>query len=294
MQYDSVVFEQGYGMADLEAQRAVKHDTRFYLASVSKQFTAMAVLLLHEDGLIEFDDPIVRTFPEAPDSWNGITVHHLLTHQSGIPEYLEHPEVAGGTNQDVLEFAVRSGPEFTPGDRYRYSNTGYVLLAILVERISEMPFEAFVHERLFTPLGMNHSVVADESRPIVPKRAVGYWPNGELHDYPLRTMGDGGIFSSLNDLEKWIMALADSQPVSAELLDLAFTSHEGRGYGYGWFISEFEGRKRIGHGGELVGYATRLTLIPEAHLAVIVLSNGTFRDEVRELVERVLSFYLRN
>lgn len=289
---DSVALERYFGIADLETKLAVGPNTRFYLASVTKQITAMAVMLLHEDGLIEFDDRISGYFPEAPETWSGITVHHLLTHQSGIAEYLELPKVAGWSNQDVLDLVVERAPQFTPGQEYRYSNSGYVLLALLVERVSKIPFQEFVHERIFVPLGMRQSVVFDESGPVVPSRAVGYWPDGRLHDYPLRSMGDGGIYSSLNDLQTWVVAVSDSGPVSSETLRLAFKPHRGRGYGYGWFVDKFKGRKRLYHAGALVGYATHVSMIPEEGLAVIVLSNGTFRDEVPDLVERILCFYL--
>ena len=294
MRNGSVVFEKGYGMADLEAPLPVGRDSRFYLASVSKQITSMAVMLLYEDGLIAFDDEIIEVLPEAPESWSPITIHHLLTHQSGIGEYLELPATSNWTNDDVLAHAVEQDLEFTPGERYEYSNTGYVLLAVLVERISGLPFETYVHERIFAPLGMSQSVVADPSRPAVPMRAVGYWPNGGLHDYPLRTMGDGGIFSSLNDMEIWMSGLGSSGLVSQETLGLAFTSHEGHGYGYGWVVGELEGMKHLYHAGALVGYAARVSVIPSEQLALVVLSNGTFRDEVPDLAARILYFYLAN
>lgn len=293
MRSGGVVFEKGYGMADLAAPLPVGRDTRFYLASVAKQITSMAVMLLYEEGLVEFDDEIISVFPEGPESWNPITLHHLLTHQSGIAEYLELPATAYWTNEDVLAHAVEQDLEFTPGERYEYSNTGYVLLAMLVERISGLPFQTFVQERIFTPLDMNQSVVADPSRPTIPLRAVGYWPDGDLHDYPLLTMGDGGIFSSLSDMEIWIAGLRSSELVAPETLDLAFTSHEGRGYGYGWFVGHSNGMKRLDHAGALVGYATYVSMIPDADLALVVLSNGTFRDQVPELAARILYFYLR-
>lgn len=289
---DSVLFEEGYGLADIGAGLAVDRATRFYLASVSKQITATAVLLLHENGSLSLDDRVVDTFPEAPVSWSEIAVHHLLTHQSGLTEYLELPERAGWTNQDVLDFAVQTDPEFAPGTRFRYSNTGYVVLAVLVERIAGVPFQTFVRTRIFEPLGMDQSVVADPSRPPIPLRALGYWSDGQLHDYPLMTMGDGGIFASLRDMEVWAMAELDAELLSPETLALAFTSHEDRGYGYGWFVDRYERRKRVYHSGALVGYAARIALIPEEDLAVVVLSNGTFREEVPELADRVLSFYL--
>ncbi len=294
LQRGEVVLESCFGRADLRDSSAVGPDTCFYLASVSKPFTAMAVMLLVQDGRIELEDPVTGHFPEAPASWSGITVHHLLTHQSGLREYLELPAVVGWTNQDVLDFAVGTAPEFPPGHRYAYSNTGYVLLAMLVERVSGTPFDVFVRNRIFAPLGMQRSVVYGESRPVVPDRAVGYLPDGALHDYPLRTMGDGGFFCSLRDMETWVLALGDSRMLSAEALELVFTSHAELGYGYGWFVGELRGRRRLHHAGALVGYATHVTWIPEEQLAVIVLSNGTFRDEVPELAYRVLSFCLRD
>ncbi len=291
MHHGKVVFEKGYGMADIEAGLTVERDARFYLSSVSKQITSMAVMLLYEEGLLDFDDRIVNTFPEAPQFWSAITIHHLLTHQSGLVEYIELPGLANWTNQDVLDFAVEVAPEFAAGTRFKYSNTGYVLLAMLVERVSGLPFETFVHEKIFTPLGLNQSVVADPSRPFIPSRAVGYWPNGNLHDYNLRTMGDGGIFSSLNDMEIWIMGLFSSDLLRPETLDLAFASYDKRGYGYGWEVDKINRKKRVYHAGALVGYASHVSLIPKDKFAVVVLSNGTFRDEVSQLARKILFFY---
>ena len=294
MHHGNVIFEKGYGMADIGAHVNVGRDTRFYLASVSKQITSMAVLLLYEDGLIDLEDKIVSTFPEAPETWNQITIHHLLTHQSGIVEYLKLPDKANWTNQDVFNVVINYDPEFAPGDKYKYSNTGYLLLAMLVERISGLPFETFVYEKIFSRLGMSQSMVADPSKPVIPLRAVGYWPDGNLHDYPLLTMGDGGIFSSLNDMEIWLRSLLNSELLLPETLDLAFTSYNGRGYGYGWNVGKIKGRKRLYHAGALVGYAAHVSLISEEELAVVVLSNGTFREEVPELAEKILFFYLQN
>jgi CubicO group peptidase (beta-lactamase class C family) len=291
------ILERAYGLASLETGSPATTDTRFYLASVSKQFTAMAVMILKERGQLEFDDPIRDIFPEGPAEWDGITIHHLLTHQSGIIDYFagldyDFPALNGFTNQDVLDFVVTQNLEFTPGSQYKYSNSGYVLLALLVERVSALPFHTFVRENIFAPLGMDQSVVYDESRPEVPRRAIGYTHDGQLNDYFLLTMGDGGIFSTTEDLMLWDQALYTERLVSPGTLARAFTSYNKRGYGYGWLVRTRQGSQYLLHAGGLAGYASFIGRLPDESFTLVILSSGSYFEEISYFIRRILDLYL--
>ncbi len=288
------LFKKSYGMADIEKQLPVHSGTPFYLASVSKQFTAMCIMILEERGLLDYDDQLKTHIPEIPNHWDAITIHHLLTHQSGIFDYLNDLELyaEGITNTQMLDALIQHGElEFTPGAKYEYSNSGYLILAIIVDRVSGQPFQAFLRENIFEPLGMNNSLGYDESRPDLPNRAIGYLNNGKPHDYDILTMGDGGMFSTIDDLYKWDQSLYTDQLVNSATLELAFTSHESKGYGYGWDIRSQYGSERHAHGGAFNGFRTQITRFPEKQFSVIILSNGTY-EWVGDLHDEIIRVYL--
>lgn len=290
----TVTLKKGYGLANIERQLPVKPDTPFYLASVSKQFTAMAIMILEEHGMLAYEDKLEAYFPEIPDGWNSITIHHLLTHQSGIPDYLSDLGLSneGITNNQVLDILVKRGDlEFSPGTKYDYSNSGYAILAILVGRVSGQPFHIFVKENIFDPLGMTKSLVYDESQPDMPDRAIGYTSNGNLNDYKLLTMGDGGMFSTIEDLRKWDQSLYTEEIIRRETLTRAYTSYVSEGYGYGWFIDEYRGLAHYSHGGGLVGYRTHISRFPSAKLTIVILSNGTYQW-IWDLNAEIIRYYL--
>ena len=221
---DGVVFEKVYGTANLEAELPVASDTPFELASASKQFNATAVMILYEDGLVHPDDLVADYFPEAPPEWRqlGMTVHHPLTHQSGIHNLNSWD--SGWSNLQTLAYAIYTPLDFTPGARYTYSNTGYVLLALLVERVSGQTFEDFLQEQIFQPLAMAQSSVPRAQPPDIPGRARSC-REGELFELPLLTVGSRGQYSSLDDLETWELALRNPTVVSAETQELMFTGY---------------------------------------------------------------------
>src|SRR5262245_52760424 len=217
------VYSKCYGLADLETERPITADTSFYLASICKQFTAMAIMLLAEQGKLGFDDRLLAYFPRFP-SWGAeITLRHILHHTSGLPAYflLFKPhngdelivarDMIGVTNEAVLERVMDlAGPEFPVGAQYAYSSTGYTLLALIVAIVSGQSFADFLKANVFGPLGMKHTIVYDASRPVRHQLAQGYWEEKgqfERWDYPLLTTGDGGLFSTLDDLFLWDQAL---------------------------------------------------------------------------------------
>jgi CubicO group peptidase (beta-lactamase class C family) len=233
--HDEIVYRKSYGLADLETQRPINADTSFYLGSISKPFTAMAIILMAEDGRLSYDDRLSAFFPQLP-AWSAeILVRHLLHHTSGLTDYLPFfkgdefvaRDMNGITNETVLDRATNlAGPEFPVGIRFAYSGMGYVLLAMIVATVSGQSSAEFLKARIFDPLGMKHTVAYDQSRPARHRLAHGYLQEKdrfERRDYPMLTVGDGGLFSTLDDLFLWDQALNTERLVPKGALEQAFT-----------------------------------------------------------------------
>ncbi len=294
------IYEKAWGQADLRDGRALDVDSAFYLASVSKQFAAMAAMLLVEQGKLRYDTKLSELFPEFPDYAAEVTVHHLLTHTSGVPDHFrvlgEVPDDL--TNEQVLE-ALVAVPEldFEPGSRYSYSNGGYVLLSMIAARASGRPYHQFMAEEVFEPLGMDRTLVYDASKPKIENRAAGFTPAGELDDYRILTTGAGGMYSTVGDLSIWDDALYSGRLVESETLERAFSvtalsDGEQSDYGYGWRILETDGRKVVAHTGGLGGYRTFIGRDLERRNTVILLTNmgdtmnfGQLRDAITAILE---------
>jgi CubicO group peptidase (beta-lactamase class C family) len=270
---------------------------------VSKQFAAMAIMLLEEDGKLSYDDSIGKYVPEL-QAYEGVTIRHLLLHTGGLPDYYDVIDTSAGmpTNQDAAVLLGKMAKaDFSPGERYEYSNAGYDMLGPIVEAASGMPFSQFVQQRIFAPLGMDGSRVHDHRLPVIPNRARGYEPaeSGFVlnNDDPLNAIvGSGSIFSTLNDLFRWDQALYTEELVSAATLELAFTSGvnnngESLDYGFGWRTDEYAGHKRLRHGGSWVGFRSHIARIPELRFTVILLSNrADFEPE--GYVDTITDLYL--
>jgi CubicO group peptidase (beta-lactamase class C family) len=277
------IFRRAYGLSDLEARVAATTATNYRLASLTKQFTAAAILLLAEAGRLSIDDPVRQWLPTLPDTADAIVIRHLLTHTSGLIDYEDLiPE--GWTAQlrdaDVLDLLeAEPGGYFPPGSGYRYSNSGYSLLALIVGRASGEDFASFLRERIFQPLGMQNTVAFESGISVVPHRAFGY--SGSEHswtrtdqDLTSATLGDGGIYSSVDDLAKWEAALCGDGLLRPESLRLAFqpatqTDDTAVQYGFGWRIT---GESRW-HSGETIGFRNVIVRFLEQRLTVIVLTN---------------------
>jgi CubicO group peptidase (beta-lactamase class C family) len=277
------VVRASYGLADLETGTPATPSTNYRLASVTKQFTAAAILLLAEDGRLNLGDHVSDWLPSLPPATEQVTIHHLLTHTSGLIDYEDViPENLNAqlNDADVLRLLeTQERTYFRPGEGYRYSNSGYALLSLIVQQASGKSFGTFLRERIFQPLGMDDTVVFQDGVSTVRRRAFGYtheagrW-NRTDQDQTSAVLGDGGIYSSIDDLAKWDAALYDSCLLQPSSLRAAFTpaTHTDDPeveYGYGWRITG----ETLWHSGESVGFRNVIVRYPKRHLTVVVLTN---------------------
>jgi len=288
-----VAVRRAYGMADLERRVAATPETDYRLASVSKQFTAMAVMLLVKDGKVRYDQAVREFLPELPAAARAATVRHLLNHTSGLWDYedlISDSRTAQLDGRDVLALLASKDSLFFPaGTRYRYSNSGYVLLGTIVERVSGMAFPDFLQARIFQPLGMSASVAHVEGSDTVPRRAYGYSPRGGTfvptdQSVTSATLGDGGIYTNVDDMVRWDRALyGDTALVDAapQLPGGADTE-----YAFGWFVDRYRGEKRWRHTGETSGFRNAIQRFPRRRLTIIVLTNRS-SGEPGAVVERI-------
>lgn len=301
-----VLFEGGFGLADLESRTPITPQSSFRLASVSKQFTAMAIMILAERGQIAFDDKVVKYLPELERFGDEITLRHLLTHTGGLPDYYDAlTEQAGGsmpTTEGAMEFLAGWGePLFPAGERYEYSNPGYEALAVVVERVSGQTFGAFLRENVFEPLGMANTVVFENLETEVVHRAFGYSKGEESFvlndDHVLNIIiGSGGIYSTVEDLYLWDQALSTEKLVRRATLEEAWTparlnNGEQYPYGFGWRLGPYGALgRRVAHAGGWVGFSTFIARYPERRFSVILLSNlDDFEGE--RFVNRIVDIY---
>jgi CubicO group peptidase (beta-lactamase class C family) len=308
------VFERAYGVRELRTRRPIDTRTRFRLASVTKQMTAAAIMLLVRDGRLRYDDPLPRALPGFPAYGNGITIRHLLTHTSGLPDYeqlMEDAEKQKGPiwtperqirDDEVLALLERETHGlFAPGASWAYSNSGYVVLGLVAARTAGKPFGDLLRERIFAPLGMTRTLAYEKGKNEVPDRAYGHTkePAGFREtdqSATSATLGDGGVYSCLEDLAKWDEALRTNTLLSAAEMAPALTPvrladgseplwpageqggdnlFPGRpvAYGFGWFLDPWQGHKRAWHHGETMGFRSIVERFPADGVSVIVLAN---------------------
>ena len=294
-----VVVRRTYGMADLERGVAATPETDYRLASVSKQFTAMAVMLLVADGKLRYDQPISDILPELPRATRGITVRHLLNHTSGLWDYedlIPEERTTQLDDRDVLAMLSSQDSLYFPaGTQYRYSNSGYVLLGLIVARASGIPFPEFLRTRIFAPLGMSASVAHVEGADTVPRRAFGYSPRGggfvpTDQSLTSATLGDGGIYTNVDDMARWDAALYAERTrlVDAATLGLATTPPQLPGgavteYGFGWFVIKL-GRNATWS--SLSGFRNAIQRYPDRRLTIVILTNRS-SGEPAAIAERI-------
>ena len=304
------VFQRGYGVRDLRTFRKIDSRTNFRLASCTKQFTAMATMLLAHDGKLRYDMRLTDIFPDFPDYGRAITVRHLLTHTSGLPDY---EDLMGDTwtashqiqDEEVLRLLKHAAPKFASGTSWAYSNSGYVLLGLIVARISGAPFPQFLHDRIFQPLHMTGSVAYVKGKNTVPNRAFGHTKeNGRFIESDQSgtsaTLGDGGIYSNIDDLAKWDAALQNHSLLSQEEMRAAWqpvTLADGSephwpkipgddnlnpgklvSYGFGWFLDTYKTHARMWHFGSTMGFRTAVERFTQERLTIIILCNRTDLD----------------
>ncbi|KPK65003.1 MAG: hypothetical protein AMS21_05900 [Gemmatimonas sp. SG8_38_2] len=302
----AIAFARGWGMANIETGVPFSPDTPSDIASLTKQFTAVAVLALYEREMLTLEGPILSIMPELPAEWSDITIHHLLTHQSGIPNYTDitgdAPDAIDGlTNQDALDLVLQDPTlGFPPGANTSYCNTGYLILAMVVERLTGMSYADFLHETIFQPLGMAATFVSDESVAYPSNTAKPYDEQNQLYDYTLYTYGAGGIYSTLNDYFKWDRALYTDDIVRQSTLELAFAGYTGgdNDFGYGWMIGIHSGSKSMRHGGFSTGFLNYVVRVPARRFTYLFLSNGGvfandgFDTWTSELMDEIFERYL--
>jgi CubicO group peptidase (beta-lactamase class C family) len=289
-----VIYNKGYGSADLEWDVPNSPDTKFRLGSVTKQFTAASILLLEERGKLSVNDPVKKYLPGAPAAWDKITIYNLLTHTSGIPNFTGFADYQKlepfATTSEQLVARFRDKPlDFEPGEKWQYSNSGYVLLGHLIEKITGDSYEKFVRENIFTPLGMKDSGY-DSNSAVIPHRASGYVAGkngfenaGFIHmSIP---HGAGALYSTTEDLLKWEQGLFGGKLLKAASLDKMTTPFKSN-YAFGLQVETAGGHKVIEHGGGIEGFNTELAYYPDDKLTVVVLGNvngGAPGDIARKL-----------
>ena len=314
-----VVYLGTRGVADMQGMRPIDGRTAFRLASVTKAFTATAVMMLVRDGKLRYESSLTDIFPDFPEYGRGITVRHLLNHTSGLPDYedlmppadpsvpVEEIQIDDAGVLDLLK-AQKAG-WFVPGALWRYSNSGYVLLGLIVAKVSGRSFPTFLRERIFAPLKMDNTVALVRGRTRVSDRAFGYTKEDGRWRFTDQsptsaTLGDGGVYSSLYDLTLWDEALrrhlllseADMAPalIPVRIRGKGPTGPDGEpaDYGYGWFLNGWQGRPRMWHYGETVGFRTAIQRFTADGFTVIVLANRSDVDATGTAL-KVAGFYLK-
>jgi CubicO group peptidase (beta-lactamase class C family) len=277
-----ILYSNGFGMANIELGVPNTPKTKFRLGSITKQFTAMLIMQLQERGILSVKDPLSKYISDYPDG-EKITIHHLLTHTSGVPSFTDFPDytkimVQPLVPEEIIALFKKKPLEFEPGTKYKYSNSGYVLLGYILEKITDKPYDLLLKENIFDPLGMGRSGY-DWNRDILENRASGYSiDKGELVNDSYIDMhiphAAGALYSTVEDLYIWDRALYTDKLLSRESLDKMFTPFLNN-YAYGWSVSELSGRKLISHSGGINGFVTYIARFPEEDACIIVLCNLT-------------------
>ena len=307
----NLLLDKGYGLANVELNVPVKPYTVFESGSVGKQFTATAILLLAQDNKLSLDDSITKYFPDAPATWKPILIKNLLSHTSGLADYTT-PALAGPTGpfylrldftEDQLVTKIEALPiEFAPGDKWAYRNTNYLLLGILIHRVSGIPFADFLHQRIFAPLGMSATRVISETD-IIPNRSAGYQigfgdqlKNQDWVSPTFNSTGDGSLYLNVLDMARWDAAFYNTQLLNQSSLDRMLTVYplnDGKPnpnqYGFGWWIRQQNNHKVIEHGGNWQGFTSDISRYPDDNLTVVVLTNLDAAHSSPDLMAHVIA-----
>lgn len=292
-----MVYGKGFGFANLETSTAMSIDSVHELASVSKQFTATAVLQLVHQGKLKLTDSICDHLNDAPEGWRSVTVHHLLSHTGGLADYIGNGNLALSTNESAQIAALKDKPlVFKAGEKFEYSNTGYMLLGEIIKSVARRPFGEVVQTDVLAKAGMTKSLIANPDT-IIPNRAMGYqwngkgWQNEDYVHPRWSAFGDGMVMSSARDLLRWHNALRGDQVLPAKLREMAWTSHSQGTYGYGWVINRPGLKGRVLHTGGWVGTITLLVSDFERNdCAVVLVNTDRPGPGVRSLHEAVVKW----
>jgi CubicO group peptidase (beta-lactamase class C family) len=293
---------KSYGFANLEHRVSVKPETIFQSGSIGKQFTAAAVMLLVQNGKISLDDKITKFFPDPPETWSNITVRHLLTHTAGFGDYPEEVDLRRDYSEDqMMDFFKKVPPSFAPGERWNYSNVGYVMLGILIRKVTGKFYGDFLKERIFSPAGMTTARIISEAD-IVPNRAAGYRVlNGEIKNHEwvspsTNTTADGSLYLSILDLAKWDAALYRDEPLKQSTLariwePVKLNNGVVKNYGFGWFTGSFHNHRVVFHGGTWQGFKSFIMRFLDDRLTIILLANSSNTLEFKLARGLAAAFY---
>jgi CubicO group peptidase (beta-lactamase class C family) len=308
-----IVKASGYGVANLEWDIPVTPETIFQTGSVGKQFTATAVMMLVEEEKLGLDDKIAKFIPEAPATWNDVTVRSLLTHTSGIADYGGEEDTMGKgvinfrkdyTEEELVQAFAKMPKDFPSGEKWSYSNSGYVLLGVIIHRVTGKFYGDFLQERIFKPLGMTSTRIISEVD-IVPQRSSGYrlvkgeWKNQEWVSPTLNTTADGALYTNVLDLAKWDSALYTSKLIKRSSLDamwtpVKLTSGNTYPYGFGWDLASKQGRRAVSHDGAWQGFTMSMSRYLDERLTVIVMTNlDSDNSKPEEIADEVARTYLK-
>ena len=295
---EHVVFHKSYGSADLEWNVPNTQATKFRIGSMTKQFTAAAVLILEEQDKLKIEDPIKNYLPDSPPAWDSITIYHVLTHTSGLPRInnvYEAPKLKffPVTPEQRIAKLRNKSLEFTPGSQFKYCDSGYILLGYLIEKVSGESYQEFIQKNIFSRLGMNDSGY-DSNTDIIPRRANGYSPgpkgiqNAEFIHMSV-PFSSGGLYSTTGDLLRWELGLFGGKLLTAESLEKMMTPYKGE-YGLGLHIKTSHGQKRISYGGEIEGFSTCIAYYPDSRITIIALANlnGTAPQQIVDTLAAIL------
>lgn len=277
-----VLVSRSYGLANLEDNVPNTRQTKFHLASITKQFTATAIMMLQERGLLSVQDPVCKYLSTCPAAWQQVTIHHLLSHTSGIPNFTDFPDwlrtrALPSTLTDTMGRFKDKPLDFQPGEKYSYSNSGYVLLAYIIEKVSGRTYEGFLRENIFAPLGMVNTGY-DDNKIVLKHRAIGYSREGiRLVRAPYLNIstvkGAGGLYSTVDDLFLWDQALDTGKLISKKSLEAMLTIYRGD-YGYGWHIDKHFNRRRAFHTGVQIGFKPSIDRYLDDRVSIILLTNS--------------------
>jgi len=299
------VYKKCFGLADLERNIPVHSNTNFRLASVTKQFTAMCIMILKERKKLDYEDSLTDIFTDFPEYGRNIKILNLLQHTSGLIDYeslIPDSATVQVHDADVLQMMqAQDSTYFAPGSKYQYSNSGYAILAMIVEKISDQSFTEFLKEHIFVPTEMENSVAFEKEVSIVKNRAYGYADSASTFKYSDQSLtsavlGDGGIYASIEDLYKWDQLLFTEKLVKSKTLKRAFTPgvlNDGTilKYGFGWRIDDYLGHQRVHHTGSTCGFRNIIQRFPAQQLTIIMLTNRN-QPDLTPIANQLASYFL--
>lgn len=306
IQKNKIIFKKGYGIRNIETAEPIETNTNFRLASVTKQFTAMSILLLEKRRKLSLDDSLTKYFTGFPEYGKGIRIKDLLTHSSGLLDY----EDLMPSNQTIqlhdtncMQLMYMTDSLYFPsGSKYKYSNTGYSILSLIVEQVSGQPFAQFLKENIFKKVGMKTTVAFEEGKSTVANRAFGHsFIKGEWvqtdQSMTSAVLGDGGIYTNVEEYAKWVKSLWSYRFISPAMQKRAWSSAKlDNGttidYGYGWHIEDFMGNTHPYHDGSSIGFRNSAGLYPERKLMVVILTNRNEHDPIEE-VHKIATLFLK-